>query len=187
MNINYYRLSDIILSLIGLVFLLPLFILIGLLGYVDTGSPIFRQERLGLNKTIFTLYKFRTMRIDALSLPSHLADASKITKFGRILRRYKLDELPQLWNILKGEMSFVGPRPCLLSQSELITEREKNNIFLYYPGVTGLAQVRNIDMSNPQLLVEVEKMMLLNFSFKSYMYFILVTLIGRGSGDAVKM
>ena len=101
----------------------PILALLWILGWLDTGSPLFRQERVGRNQKPFTLVKFRTMRPDTASVATHLADASAVTKLGHFLRRSKLDELPQLWNVLKGEMSLVGPRPCLFSQTELIEER----------------------------------------------------------------
>ena len=86
------------------------------------------------------------------SVASHLASATSITPFGNFLRKSKLDELPQLWNVLKGEMSLVGPRPCLFNQEELIAERDKRGVFEVRPGITGLAQVNTIDMSTPELL-----------------------------------
>ena len=107
------RFFDILFALLGLTLGLPVLALLWLMGLWDTGSPLFRQQRVGQNQQLFVLVKFRTMRPDAASVATHLADASAITSFGRFLRRTKLDELPQLWNVLKGEMSLVGPRPCL--------------------------------------------------------------------------
>src|SRR5690606_3093957 len=105
-------------SFIGLILGFPVMLLIALIGLFDTGSPIFRQVRVGRNRQPFVLVKFRTMKKDTASVASHLASASAITPFGGFLRRTKLDELPQLWNVLKGEMSLVGPRPCLFNQEE---------------------------------------------------------------------
>ena len=114
------RVLDVLLSFLGLVMRAPIFVVLWILGWLDTGSPMFRQERVGRNQKPFTLVKFRTMRPDTASVATHLADASAVTKLGHFLRRSKLDELPQLWNVLKGEMSLVGPRPCLFIQTELI-------------------------------------------------------------------
>ena len=105
---------------------------------------------------------------------------------GSILRKTKLDELPQLWNVLIGDMSIVGPRPCLYSQHELISEREKRGIYSYRPGITGLAQVSNIDMSTPRLLAAVDALMMRNLNARSYCVYILLTVIGRGFGDVIK-
>ncbi|MDY6930219.1 MAG: sugar transferase, partial [Pseudomonadota bacterium] len=114
------RILDIVFALVGLIFGLPFLVVIFFVGLFDTGAPLFRQERVGRYKRPFTLVKFRTMAPDTKSVASHLADASSVTPVGRFLRRTKLDELPQLWNVLKGDMSLVGPRPCLFNQAELI-------------------------------------------------------------------
>lgn len=177
---------DFLLSLCGLLFVSPVLLVIYVLGLFDTGSPIFRQERVGRDQKPFTLVKFRTMRPDTASVASHLADASAITPLGTFLRRTKLDELPQLWNVLKGEMSFVGPRPCLFSQTELISERGSREVFSARPGITGLAQVNNIDMSTPKLLAETDARMLKELTVSAYFKYIFMTVGSRGSGDAVK-
>ncbi|MFZ1569048.1 MAG: sugar transferase [Thiolinea sp.] len=100
--------------------------------------------------------------------------------------RTKLDELPQLWNVLKGEMSRVGPRPCLPTQTELIDEREKSQVFKLRPGITGLAQINNIDMSTPELLAETDAKMLQNLSLLNYFSYISQTLLGKGQGDKIR-
>jgi len=102
------------------------------------------------------------------------------------LRRTKLDELPQLWNVLKGEMSLVGPRPGLFNQEELTQAREAKGVFNVRPGITGLAQVNEIDMSTPQLLAETDAKMISTLNIKSYFQYILMTVTGKGSGDRVK-
>jgi len=180
------RLLDFIFSLMGLVFGAPVLLFIYLLGLFDTGSPLFCQERVGRDLRPFILVKFRTMRPDTASVASHLADVSAITRLGRFLRRTKLDELPQLWNVLKGEMSLVGPRPCLFNQTELIVERHNRGVFNARPGITGLAQVKNIDMSTPKLLAETDARMLQGLTFASYFKYIFMTVGGKGAGDGVK-
>ena len=179
------RVFDLAFSLLGLVFGFPLLLLLVLIGFLDTGSPIFRQERVGRNKKLFTLVKFRTMRKDTASVATHLASSSSITKFGHFLRKTKLDELPQLWNVLKGDMSLVGPRPCLPNQLELITERERRGVFTVRPGITGLAQVNEIDMSTPELLAETDEQMIETLNFKNYFSYILQTVLGKGRGDRI--
>ena len=180
------RLFDLLLSLVGLLIGAPVLIVIYLVGLFDTGAPLFRQERVGRNQTPFTLVKFRTMRPDTASVASHLADASAITPLGAFLRRSKLDELPQLWNVLKGEMSLVGPRPCLFNQVELINERAARAVFDARPGITGLAQLSNIDMSTPKLLAETDARMLQSLDLSSYFKYVFMTIAGKGAGDRVK-
>jgi lipopolysaccharide/colanic/teichoic acid biosynthesis glycosyltransferase len=179
------RIFDLVFSALGLIVGLPVLLLLVVIGFFDTGSPIFRQERVGRNKKPFTLVKFRTMRKDTASVASHLASADAITPFGRFLRRTKLDELPQLWNVLKGEMSLVGPRPCLFSQDELIAQRESRGVLFARPGITGLAQVNDIDMSTPALLAETDAKMLKGLTVGAYFKYILLTISGKGSGDRV--
>ena len=179
------RLFDVIFSLLGLIFGAPILIMLTLIGFFDTGSPIFKQERVGRHKKSFTLFKFRTMKKDTASVASHLANADAITPFGKFLRRTKLDELPQLWNVFKGEMSLVGPRPCLFNQDELIYEREIRGVLKVRPGITGLAQVNDIDMSTPKLLAETDEKMLNDLSLSAYFKYIFMTVAGKGAGDRV--
>ena len=179
------RLFDFFFSLFGLLFGFPVLLVLVVVGFFDTGSPVFRQERVGRNKKPFTLVKFRTMKKDTASVASHLASASAITPFGHFLRRTKLDELPQLWNVLKGEMSLVGPRPCLFNQEELIAEREQRGVLAARPGITGLAQVNDIDMSTPVLLAETDQKMLENLTVGAYFKYIFMTVAGKGAGDRV--
>ena len=134
------RLFDFVFALLGLCFGAPVLLVLTLIGFFDTGSPIFRQERVGRDKKPFTLVKFRTMKLDTASVASHLASASAITPFGHFLRRTKLDELPQLWNVLKGEMSLVGPRPLLMEYLPLYSPEQARRHEVR-PGVTGWAQV----------------------------------------------
>lgn len=180
------RLLDILFSFFGLLFGLPVLLVIYVIGLFDTGSPLFKQERVGKNQKPFTLVKFRTMSVDTASVASHLASTSSITKLGGFLRKTKLDELPQLWNVLKGEMSLVGPRPCLFNQEELIKEREQRDVFKVRPGITGLAQVNEIDMSTPKRLAEIDEKMINSLSIADYFKYIFMTISGSGSGDRIK-
>ncbi|WP_258051989.1 sugar transferase [Mesorhizobium sp. INR15] len=115
------------------------------------GPAIFSQTRVGREGILFRCHKLRTMYVGTPSLPTHEAPVSAVTALGRTLRKLKVDELPQLWNVLKGEMSLVGPRPCLPSQTELIELRRELGVSAALPGITGLAQIRGVDMSNPRL------------------------------------
>ena len=186
MKLYSLRLFDVIFSFLGLVFLFPVLLVLYVIGLFDTGSPLFRQERLGRHKKPFTLVKFRTMRKDTASVATHLVNASSITRYGAFLRKTKLDELPQLWNVLKGEMSLVGPRPGLPNQIELTAEREQRGVFAVRPGITGLAQVSKIDMSNPQLLAETDARMIASLTVKNYFKYIFMTVLGKGAGDRVR-
>lgn len=120
------------------------------------GSALFSQIRVGQNGTLFRCHKLRTMYLGTPSLPSHEAPANSVTAVGKTLRRFKIDELPQLWNVLNGEMSLVGPRPCLPTQTELIERRRELAVLSALPGITGLAQIRGIDMSDPKLCAETD-------------------------------
>ncbi len=179
------RLFDFIFSFFGLLLLFPVGIILYFVGLYDTGSPVFKQERVGRNKKPFVLYKFRTMDIHTKSIATHLTSQSSVTRFGAFLRKTKLDELPQLVNVVKGDMSLVGARPCLFNQDELIQERERRGVFNYLPGITGLAQINGIDMSVPKKLAEIDAEMLNTLSLKDYFRFILFTILGKGGGDRV--
>ena len=180
------RALDFLFAAAGMLVLSPLLILISILGWFDSRSPLFQQERVGKNQQSFTLVKFRTMRPETASVASHLADSSAITPFGRFLRRTKLDELPQLWNVLRGDMSLVGPRPCLFNQQGLIVERAALGVFGARPGITGLSQIQGIDMSTPELLAETDAEMLNHMSLSKYFSYIFLTMLGKGAGDGVR-
>jgi O-antigen biosynthesis protein WbqP len=180
------RCLDVLIAGLGLVCGFPLFVLLYLLGLFDTGSPLFFQMRVGQFQRPFKLVKFRTMIPSAASVATHLADPNAVTKLGMLLRKTKLDELPQLWNVLWGDMSLVGPRPCLFSQTELIAERAARRVFDIRPGITGLAQVQGIDMSTPVLLAETDAQLLTTLTPSTYLRYILVTISGAGSGDRIK-
>ena len=171
------RLLDIIFSFCSLILFFPLLILIFFVGFLDTGFPIFIQKRVGLNLNSFCLVKFRTMKIGTLSSGTHLINQSNITEYGYFLRKFKLDELPQLLNVLMGDMSLVGPRPCLLNQKRLIIERKKRGIYKVKPGITGLAQVTGINMSRPLLLAKTDLKMIKQMNLFYYFYYIFKTVL----------
>jgi len=177
---------DFVFSLLGLVVGFPVLLVLTVVGLFDTGSPVFRQVRVGRHQKPFTLVKFRTMKMDTASVATHLASSASITRFGHFLRRTKLDELPQLWNVLKGEMSLVGPRPGLFNQEELTEERAKRGVFDVRPGITGLAQVNEIDMSTPALLAETDQKMIQSLTVMDYFKYIFMTVAGKGAGDRVR-
>lgn len=179
------RLFDFVFSLIGLIVGLPVLLVLFIVGLLDTGAPIFTQTRVGRYKKPFTLIKFRTMKKGTAHVASHLSKRDDITAFGHFLRRTKLDELPQLWNVLVGDMSLVGPRPCLYNQDELIAEREQRGVFIVRPGITGLAQVQGIDMSTPRLLAETDAKMIESVTISYYFKLIAATIAGKGQGDRI--
>ena len=180
------RLIDITLSLFGLIALSPLLLLVLLLSIAfQPGSPLYLQQRVGRDEKLFTLIKFRTMKPETRSVGTHEVDPAQVTPWGRLLRRFKIDELPQLWNVLKGEMSLVGPRPCLPGQNELIQARRKLEVFKVPPGITGLAQIQGIDMSTPELLAKTDAEMIRTMSLGNYFKYIFLTVCGWGRGDRV--
>jgi O-antigen biosynthesis protein WbqP len=169
---NMTRLLDIIFSFIGLIILMPLLFLLLLIAWLETGSPLFIQKRVGYNLNSFRLIKFRTMKVGTMSIGTHLINKSSVTFFGYFLRKTKLDELPQLWNVLRGNMSLVGPRPCLFNQKKLIQERKKRKVFNVRPGITGLAQIKGISMSTEVLLAQTDSKMIKKMSLFYYFYYI---------------
>ena len=180
------RVFDIIFSFIGLLILSPIMFMLFIIGLFDTGSPLFKQERVGKGKKPFRLLKFRSMHVNTQSVATHLVQSSVITKWGSVLRKSKLDELPQLINVLMGDMSFVGPRPNLFSQNDLIEEREARGVYQIKPGITGLAQINKIDMSTPVLLAATDAKMISELNIYQYFKYLISTLLGRGFGDRVK-
>lgn len=143
------RILDLIVSLCACIILSPVLLILCIAIKIDSPGPIlFRQKRVGIHKTHFPIYKFRTMRIDTpKDMPTHMLKNPDqyITKAGHFLRKSSLDELPQLFNILKGDMSFVGPRPALWNQYDLIAERDKYHANDVVPGLTGWAQINGRD------------------------------------------
>ena len=179
------RALDILFSLLGIICGIPVFLVVIVLSLLDHGSPFFKQSRVGRNQQLFTLVKFRTMAIGTQSVGTHLVDPSSITKLGRFLRKTKLDELPQLFNVLTGQMSLVGPRPCLPNQTELIEERSQRGVFEVRPGITGVAQINEVDMSTPRKLARYDQVMIRRMNLALYFRMIVATAVGKGRGDRV--
>ncbi len=179
------RFFDIFFSFFGLLLLSPFILLLFIIGKFDTGSPIYKQKRVGINQQPFKMLKFRSMNLDTREVATHLIEVSAITKWGSFLRKSKLDELPQLFNVLKGDMSFVGPRPNLLYQKELIQARSSRQVYSVRPGITGLAQIQKIDMSTPQRLAETDAQMIQHLNLWQYFKYIFLTAFGKGFGDRV--
>lgn len=142
------RLCDIILSLLGIIILSPVFLVVASAIKIDDGGPVFfKQKRVGAKKSYFWLYKFRSMKTNTPDIPTHLLNDPEqyISRVGRFIRKTSIDELPQLWNIFKGDMSIIGPRPALWNQDDLIAERDKYSANDVKPGLTGLAQISGRD------------------------------------------
>jgi lipopolysaccharide/colanic/teichoic acid biosynthesis glycosyltransferase len=180
------RIFDFLFSFFGLLFLWPILVILYIIGLFDTGSPIFVQERVGRYKKPFKLIKFRTMHVNTKSVATHLSNQASVTKFGSFLRKSKLDELPQLINVLTGDMSLVGPRPNLFNQTELIEERDKRGVYNVVPGITGLSQINEIDMSTPVELAIKDAEMIQNLTVSDYFKYILATVSGKGQGDRIQ-
>ena len=187
MNIyKIIRIYDILIAFTILIIFAPIFIVVFIVCLIESKNPIFIQKRVGKNQIPFNLIKFRTMKLSTPTLASHLIHKESITKFGRVLRTLKIDELPQLLNVIQGDMSLVGPRPCLFNQLELISLREELNVFRVKPGITGLAQVKGIDMSKPKKLALTDSYMISEYSQINYFKYLFLTLFGRGIGDKIK-
>lgn len=170
------RPMDIVLSLIALIVLSPLFAIIAILVRVKLGSPvIFKQERPGLNERIFTMYKFRTMTDERDENGELLPDSERLTRFGRLLRSTSLDELPELWNILKGDMSIVGPRPLLVEYLPLYNDKQRRRHEVR-PGLTGLAQVNGRNAISWEEKFELDVEYVDRISFLRDSYIVLVTI-----------
>lgn len=181
------RFIDLVIASLVLLFLGWLLIGVALIVRIDLPGPaIFAQNRIGRFGKVFICYKFRTMAIDTPEKETHRIEASTVTRFGRFLRRTKIDELPQIFNIFRNEMSLVGPRPCLVSQSELIEKRRLFGIDKLKPGITGYGQYQGIDMSDADRLVEAERVYLAIRTLWLNIRIILGTFLGAGRGDRVR-
>ena len=180
------RLFDLAIAVPAGLVALPLVILLSvLIGLVDRQDPIFRQIRLGRNERPFTMYKLRTMRVGTDEAPTHKISASSVSKLGRFLRATKLDELPQLWSVIVGDMSLVGPRPGLTDHDELTQKRREKGVFSLVPGITGVSQIKKIDMSDVDVLAESDARYIGRDSIPLDLKIIWATIVGRGGGDRV--
>ena len=147
-----------LVALFILIAISPIILLFSFAIVLEDGLPfLFFQDRIGKNKKLFKIIKLRTMRKNTPNLGTHLVSKNSYLMTGKIIRKLKIDELPQLVNLIKGELNIVGPRPGLPNQLELILEREKLNIFKIKPGISGLAQISGYDMSDPKKLAKVDK------------------------------
>ena len=186
-NRTVSRLVDLSVALFILIFLSWFLLIICILIRLETkGSPIFRQKRVGISGRSFNCYKFRTMIINTKNMATHEVSVTQITRLGRFLRASKIDELPQAWNIIKNEMSLVGPRPCLVTQDVIIAEREKRGILAIKPGITGWSQIHRIDMSDAVKLAESDAQYLAKKSLLLDVKILVLTILGKGIGDVVK-
>jgi O-antigen biosynthesis protein WbqP len=179
------RTLDFLISAAGLILLMPVMLVIAfLVRRSSPGGALFMQTRVGRAEQPFQCYKFRTMASGAPQGGSHEVGESWITPLGRRMRAFKLDELPQLFNVMRGDMSLVGPRPCLPSQAEVIAARRKHNVFSIRPGITGLAQLGGVDMSTPDKLAEFDGRYVRTQTLSGDLMIIAKTVVGAGSGDA---
>jgi O-antigen biosynthesis protein WbqP len=181
------RLADLILAGPLLVLTAPVVIAAGIV--IRLGSPgpaLFRQVRVGRRERPFVCLKLRTMALGTATVGTHEASPAAVTPAGRILRRLKIDELPQLWNVLRGEMSLVGPRPCLPVQTQLIEERRRRGVYEVRPGITGRGQTMGLDMSTPVELATEDAVWAAQPRLDEYVRLIAITILGRGRGDAIR-
>lgn len=181
------RIFDFLSSLFVIIIAAPIFIITALAIKTESKGPIiFKQKRPGINNTIFDIYKFRSMKIDTPNVATDLIEPSAyITKSGKFIRRTSIDELPQLFNILKGDMSVVGPRPALYNQYELIEKRTKKDVHLVKPGLTGLAQVMGRDNITDDQKVQYDKYYVDNQSFLLDMFIIYKTIKNTITSEGV--
>lgn len=181
------RTVDLLLACLGLILTWPIMIITAVaVRSTSEGPAIFLQDRVGRGEVLFTCFKFRTMAEGSPNIASHDASSAWITPVGRFLRRTKLDELPQLLNVVLGDMSIVGPRPCLPSQEELILERRRRGVFSVRPGITGLAQVAGVDMSEPVRLADADASYIMTQTLSGDFRLMILTIVGSGGGDAVR-
>lgn len=186
-SLGAIRAFDVVAAVVGGILLLPAMAVLGVMIRLDSPGPaLLKQKRVGRREKIFTCYKFRTMAQGTPVVGTHDAPASAVTNLGHHLRRLKLDELPQLWNVAIGEMSLVGPRPSLPTQSDLIAERRTRSIYAARPGITGPAQVKGIDMSTPVELAIEDAGWVMAPTIGKYYSCIFLTIIGGGRGDRVR-
>lgn len=180
------RFFDVMLAIV----LMPMIVLVSIpiaiaIKLDSRGPALFKQVRVGRHKRAFRLLKWRTMAVETGDMPSHEASPAQITRLGKLLRSSKVDELPQVWNVIVGDMSFVGPRPCLPSQIELIAERDRLGVYSLRPGITGVGQLAGLDMSDPYELASTDSAYLCQQGLLTDIKIIIRTIYGRG-GDAIR-
>lgn len=185
----FKKIIDFVASLIGLALLSPIFLLIAIIVKLDSKGPVFfKQKRVGINKTYFNILKFRTMRTDTPDIPTHLLENPDIfiTRSGKILRKTSLDELPQILNILMGQMSIIGPRPALWNQEDLIIERDKRGANKVFPGLTGLAQISGRDELDIIKKAKIDGNYVHSLSFSGDIKIFIGTIMSVLKSDGVK-
>ena len=183
------RLFDFLMSLIAIIILSPVILIVALaVKFTSPGPMLFKQRRIGKDNIEFEIYKFRTMRIDTPNVPTHLLENPEqwITPVGKFLRKTSLDELPQLFNILKGEMSIVGPRPALYNQIDLRDMRTAVGVHKLIPGLTGWAQINGRDEIPLSLKVRLDKEYLDRKSFLFDIKIIFMTVLSVIKSDGVQ-
>jgi len=190
-NNNFYlatkRVFDLFFVLFVGIFLWWLLLLVWIGVRLSSNGPgIFIQTRVGKKQKPFKCYKFRTMAVGTKNVGTHDVETSSVTAFGSFLRKTKFDELPQIVNIFRNELSLVGPRPCLPNQLELVNEREARGVFSVKPGITGLGQINNIDMSTPRKLAIWDRRYIATRGLVSDCKIMIATALGKGQGDRVK-
>ena len=182
------RVFDLVLCLIfGILFLIPM-VFVGFLVQITSPGPVISwSDRVGRFNKLFKMPKFRSMHVLTPAIATHMLENPDewLTPIGSFLRKSSLDELPQLWNVFVGDMSLVGPRPNLFNQEELIHERDSRGVYAVRPGITGLAQIKKIDMSTPQLLAETDAKMIHELNTLGYFKYIFLTDFGKGFGDRI--
>ncbi|QPC87057.1 sugar transferase [Mesorhizobium sp. NBSH29] len=181
------RAFDGLAAFAGLILLSPVMLVVAIMVRRSSPGPaLFAQQRVGQGEKPFICYKFRTMATGAPVAGSHEVPGSWVTPLGKKLRAWKLDEIPQLYNVLLGEMSLVGPRPCLPGQAEVIAARRKLDVFSVRPGITGPAQLFGIDMSTPDALAKADRGYIDTRTFWGDLRLIVATALGGGAGDAAR-
>ena len=179
------RALDLAGATFGLLLLCPLILLVALtIAIVDGRPAFFRQIRVGRDERLFSLWKLRSMRKGTENVATHLASRQSVTRLGAILRRTKLDELPQLWNVFRGEMSLVGPRPCLPTQADVIQARRRHGVQSQRPGITGLSQISGYEFATPEETAALDAEYAANASLAGDLALILRTVLGLSKDNA---
>jgi O-antigen biosynthesis protein WbqP len=164
------------ISMIGLIFIFPILVMVGLFIVVEDGFPIFfKQDRIGKGGKKFKIIKIRTLKKNTPNLGTHDLEKDHMLKNGKWIRKLKLDEFPQLINVMRGDIDIVGPRPGLEMQTKLLDARLSRDIYSIKPGITGLAQILGYDMSDPKKLAEIDEIYIINRSFNLDLLIILGT------------